>query len=392
VFGSGGRKEYLKNNGEKMEKVTDEQIKFISQRLKEGKPLPEEFKWLLFEGKQEAELGYFGKERDIDVITETMAVPLQRVKAFGKIKEDEWHNMLIFGDNLQVLKELMLWKEAGKLKNPDGSLGVKLVYIDPPFGTGEIYGTGDVGAYSAKMVGAKFLEWLRKRLILLKEILSDDGSIYVRIDYHFGHYVKVLMDEIFGRENFKNEIVINRSKYTKTAPRRFLTKTDSLFFYTKSENYQYHNIRIELPKEEQVWRPFLHLPGESKTKKFRIVEGKKFYPPKGRHWAFSQENLDIAYKKGLARINPETGKPEIKTIDRELTNNWTDIPGYTARPGGYPTENSEVLLERVIIASSNPGDIVLDAFAGSGTAGAVAEKLGRRWIINEKRKKEKEKQ
>jgi len=77
----------LKNNGEKMEKVTDEQIKFIAQRLKEGKPLPEEFKWLLFEGKQEAELGYFGKERDIDVITETMAVPLQRVKAFGKIKE-----------------------------------------------------------------------------------------------------------------------------------------------------------------------------------------------------------------------------------------------------------------------------------------------------------------
>ena len=160
----------------------------------------------------------------------------------------------------------------------------------------------------------------------------------------------------------------------------------SLFFYTKSENYYYKNIRKELPKEEQVWRPFLHLPGENKTNKFRIVEGKKFYPPKGRHWAFSQENLDIAYKKGLARINPKTGEPEIKTIDKEVSNNWTDIPGYTARPGGYPTENSEELLERIIISSSKPGDLVLDCFAGSGTTGAVAEKLyekgqNRRWIM-----------
>ena len=167
-----------------MREFSNSEIDFILERLKEGKPLPEEFKWLLFEGKQEAELIYADKERDIDVITETIAVPLQRVKSFGEIKENEWHNMIIFGDNLQVLKELLFWKEAGKLKNPDGSLGVKLVFIDPPFGTGDIYGKGNVGAYSAKLMGAKYLEWLRKRLILLREILSDDGSIYVRIDYH----------------------------------------------------------------------------------------------------------------------------------------------------------------------------------------------------------------
>jgi len=81
-----------------MKKLTDEQINFVIERLKEGKPLPEEFKWLLFEGKQEAELGYFGKERDIDIITETMAVPLQRVKGFGEIKENEWHNMIAKGE------------------------------------------------------------------------------------------------------------------------------------------------------------------------------------------------------------------------------------------------------------------------------------------------------
>jgi site-specific DNA-methyltransferase (adenine-specific)/adenine-specific DNA-methyltransferase len=347
----------------------DEELKQeLIELIKQGKPVPISYKNLLFppeEKPQEIELVYGIKERKEDILADTWSVPFQVVKQFGKSKEGEWENKLIFGDNLQALKFM--------LKDLEIKGKVKLIYIDPPFGTGELYDAAGVPAYSAALQGAAFVEFLRKRLILLRELLADDGSIYVRIDYHFGHYIKVIMDEVFGKNNFRNEIVINRSKYTKTAPRRFLTKTDSLFFYTKSENYQYRSIRIELPKEKQVWRPFLHLPGESKTK--------KFYPPKGRHWAFSQKNLDIAYKKGLARINPETGKPEIKTIDKELTNNWTDIPGYTARPRGYPIENSEVLLERVIIASSNPGDIVLDAFAGSGTTGAVAEKLGRRWIM-----------
>jgi len=378
-----------------MEKLTDEQIEFIVQRLREGKPLPEEFKWLLFEGKQEAELVYFGKERDIDIITETMAVPLQRVKSFGEIKENEWHNMIIFGDNLQVLKELLMWKEAGKLKNPDGSLGVKLVFIDPPFGTGDIYGKGNVGAYSAKLMGAKYLEWLRKRLILLREILSDDGSIYVRIDYHFGHYVKVLMDEIFGRENFRAEIVINRFKKKSES---YTTTTESLFFYSKSQNFVFNKIKrprmctfCKRPIEPK-WRG-MSSPGEGDPKYF-IVDGKRvlLYPPKGRHWTNSQEKIDQMFKEGKIRINKKLsyidtrGKkikflPEaLQSEEQFIDNNWTDIPGYVFG-AEYPTQNAEEVLERVIKASSNPGDIVLDAFAGSGTTGAVAEKLGRRWIM-----------
>ena len=376
-------------------KVTDGQVEFIIERLKEGKPLPEDFKWLLFEGKQEAELGYFGKERDIDIITETMAVPLQRVKSFGEIKENEWHNMIIFGDNLQILKELLKWKEAGKLKNPDGSLGVKLVFIDPPFGTGDIYGKGNVGAYSAKLVGAKYLEWLRKRLILLREILSDDGSIYVRIDYHFGHYVKVLMDEIFGRENFRAEIVINRFKKKSES---YTTTTESLFFYSKSQNFVFNKIKrprmctfCKRPIEPK-WRG-MSSPGEGDPKYF-IVDGKRvlLYPPKGRHWTNSQERIDQMFKEGKIRINKKLsyidtrGKkikflPEaLQSEEQFIDNNWTDIPGYVFG-AEYPTQNAEEVLERVIRASSNPGDIVLDAFAGSGTTGAVAEKLGRRWIM-----------
>jgi len=394
--------------GVRMEKITDEQIKFIVERLKEGKPLPEEFKWLLFEGKQETELCYFGKERDIDIITETMAVPLQRVKAFGQIKEDEWHNMIIFGDNLQVLKELLLWKEAGKLKNPDGSLGVKLIYIDPPFGTGEIYGTGDVGAYSAKLVGAKFLEWLRERLILLKEILSDDGGIYIRMDYHFGHYVKVLMDEddLFGRENFRNEIVINRGRVQFGPANRFHTATDSVFFYTKTQNYTFHGFRRERHEHEPKFTNF-YTRGEAKDKirKF-IYRNNEIYLicPEGMHWKYSQEAIDNLHKKGLiifkkARKGKKSGMKmkignNIVPTDimpyhymdygKMINSNWTaDIQGYAIGPTntGYPTENSEQLLERIIKVSSNPGDLVLDCFAGSGTTGAVAEKLGRRWII-----------
>ncbi|MHC2993967.1 MAG: site-specific DNA-methyltransferase [Candidatus Atribacteria bacterium] len=363
-----------------MNKLNKEEIEFITKRLKEGNSLPDNYRYIIpFETKKEYELTYEGKEREEDILADTMAVPLQPVKTFGN-GNGGWTNKLIFGDNLQVLKALMDDLEVYDKNTGRGK--VRLIYIDPPFGTGDIYDAkGTAPAYSAKLQGVKFIEFLRKRLVFLREILADDGTIYVRIDYHFEHYLKAVMDEIFEKNNFKNEIIINRSKYTKTASRRFLTKTDSLFFYTKSENYQYSSIRKEKPVEEQIWRPFLHLPGESKTNRYRIIEDKKFYPPQGRHWAFSQKNLDIAYSKGLARINPKTGKPEIKTIDTEISNNWTDIPGYTARPGGYPTENSEVLLERIITASSNLGDLILDAFAGSGTTGAVAEKLGRKWIM-----------
>jgi len=228
-------------------RLTEKQINAIVELLKEGKPLPEEYRWLLFEGKQETELIYAGKTRDVDVLTETMAVPLQKVKVFGDVKDDEWHNMLIFGDNLQVLKTLLKMKEEGKLKNADGTRGVRLIYIDPPFGTGDIYGRNNVGAYSAKLMGAKYLEWLRQRIILLKELLSDDGSFYMRIDYHFGHYMKVLLDEIFGKENFRNEIIINRTKKVFEGINRFNTATDSVFSILK----EIITSSMDLKKREQ---------------------------------------------------------------------------------------------------------------------------------------------
>ena len=364
--------------------------------VKEGKPIPISYKNLLFppdKKPKEYELVYGIKEREEDILAETMAVPFQPVKQFGKIKDGEWHNQLIFGDNLQVLKHIKKLQDEGKMEK------VKLVFIDPPFGTGDIYDAKGAPAYSAALQGAEFLEFLRKRLVLLREILADDGSIYVRINYHFGHYVKVLMDEIFDKNNFLNEIVISRSARPTEQKGMYHTAHYVLLFYSKTSNYYFKN--FEIKREERNWRG-MHLPGIRWTKidkkylkhfkkdvkekngeyysRARIFFGKEILPPEGRHWAINQENILKLEKEGTIKLD-EKGRPiSLESETKKVGDNWTDIPGYT-RYWNYPTENSEELLERVIVGSSNEGDIVLDCFAGSGTTGAVAEKLGRRWIM-----------
>jgi site-specific DNA-methyltransferase (adenine-specific)/adenine-specific DNA-methyltransferase len=395
--------------------------------LEAGKDIPASFKEVLFpeeEKKMEYELVYGIKQREEDILADTWSVPFQPVKQFGNVKKDEWHNQLIFGDNLQALKHLLNLKEQGKLKNEDGTDGVRLIYIDPPFGTGDIYDArSGAPAYSAKLQGAAFIEFLRKRLIFLRELLADNGSIYVRIDYHFGHYVKVIMDEVFGKENFRNMIVINRTRGRKTKQKSFPITVDYLFFYSNKEkivlnpiqrNINQYKVISDLTKYlekqkkdiqkkdlfEMLWVPLDHRPGERKTSMVRIAFGKKFFPPKGRHWIKSQKTIDKLEKEGKIRIRCtkcgyvhtqeewegckqcKKSSPIIEVfLDKEITSDeWLDISGYS-QSWGYPTENSEKLLERVIAASSNLGDIVLDCFAGSGTTGAVAEKLGRRWIM-----------
>lgn len=341
-----------------MKRLTKKQIETIIQLLKEGKPLPEEYRWLLFEGKQETELIYAGKTRDVDVLTETMAVPLQKVKVFGEIKDDEWHSMLIFGDNLQVLKTLLKMKEKGKLRNADGTKGVRLIYIDPPFATKqEFRAKNGEKAYQDKIIGARFLEWLRKRLILMRELLTDDGSIYVHLDWKMGHYVKVLMDEIFGQENFLNE-VIWFYKGTTNSPDMFARKHDVIYLYVKNRGSHLFNA-------DDVRLPYKDLSAYKKDVDGRWykqwTKEKKYYPPqklvKGEWVLLGKYRYDV----------------------------WDDIPSMATSHGeeylGFPTQKKESLLEIIIKASSNEGDIVIDAFAGSGTTGAVAEKLGRRWIM-----------
>ena len=207
--------------------------------LEEGKDIPEEYKNILFpEGKKEYELVYVDKEREEDILAETMRVPLQPIKTFCNDRKTEngWTNKLIFGDNLQVLKELM-YDPAVKGK-------VRLIYIDPPFATRqEFRGSQDQKAYQDKIAGAKFLEFLRKRLIFLHKILADDGSIYVHLDWRKAPHIRLIMDEIFGEENFRNDII-----WSYTAGGRskeyWARKHENILFYVKSPNYIFIGIRF----------------------------------------------------------------------------------------------------------------------------------------------------
>src|SRR5205823_9793647 len=179
--------------------MNNEFRQLVIEKLARGEELPREWARELFPPeKREYELVYYGKEREEDILAETMAVPLQPVRTFGK-NGDGWHNMLIFGDNLQVLKRLLEMKNEGKLCNADGTPGVRLVYIDPPFATRqEFRGTEDQRAYQDKVTGADSLEFIRKRLILIRELLADDGAVFVHTDWKKGHYIKALLDEVFG--------------------------------------------------------------------------------------------------------------------------------------------------------------------------------------------------
>lgn len=374
------------------ERLSGQEIEFITRCLNEGKPLPDSYRHIIpFETKKEYELTYADKEREEDILADTFAVPLQPVKTFGS-NGDGWTNKLIFGDNLQVLKTLM--------NDPEVKGKVRLIYIDPPFGTGDIYDArGEAPAYSAKLQGAKFIEFLRKRLVFLREILADDGSIYVRTDYHFGHYLKAVMDEVFGKNNFRNEIIVNKSGRPTEAIGQYHSSSDFLLFYSKTQNCYFKN--FEIPRVNPQWRA-MHLPGVRWTKidkrylhlykndiverndefytRARIFFGKEMLPPEGRHWAINQENIVKLGKEGRIKLNEKGNPISVESDTQKIHDNWTDIPGYS-QYWDYPTENSEQLLERVIVGSSEPGDLILDAFAGSGTTGAVAEKLGRRWIM-----------
>ena len=369
-------------------KINKQDIEFLIDCLKNGKEIPEVYKYALFPTKQkEYELVYAGKMRKEDVLADTeeaKPVPLQIEKVFNGKKypfySKNWHNLLVFGDNLQILKTFNENKDPLVKNKIKGK--IKLIYIDPPFGTGDEYdGAKGQSAYSAKRKGADFVEFLRRRLILLKEILADDGSIFVRMDYHFGHYVKLILDEVFGKGNFRNEMIVNRTRTLKGEYKQFATATDSLFLYTKDkEMMTFNGFRKLKPESEWKWVE-MHLPGSRKDESllYRKIFGKKIKAPVGRRWALSQEALENAIERGLVRLNKKTGLPQFLTKYKTLGSNWTDISGYS-KYFDYPTENSENLLERVIRCCSNEGDIVMDVFAGSGTTLAVAEKFNRRWI------------
>ncbi|ACA82705.1 Site-specific DNA-methyltransferase [Leuconostoc citreum KM20] len=296
--------------------------------------------------RKEYELTYFDKENQQSVISKTFAAPIQLDRTFGKAGQNEWINKIIFGDNLQVLKTLIEWKKDGLLKNKDGSDGVRVVYIDPPFASKQDFQNKDQKAYSDKLKGVEYLEWLRKRLILLREILADDGNIFVHLDWHKMHYVKVLMDEIFGEANFVNDIVWSY-RTGRGGNSEFNKQHDDILFYSKQQKHKFNPQREKSYTKSKNRKPGLTNYGKATTEFFEDAQG--VY-----RWSSMRDVWDIPY---------------INSQSKERV--------------GYPTQKPEALLEIIIGSASDAGDLVLDLFGGSGVTAAVAEKMDRRWITGD---------
>lgn len=380
--------------------MTPEQCEEVVRLLQQGEDLSPEWSRILFPPeKHEYELVYHGKEREEDIIADTLAVPLQPVRNFGT-NDVDWHNMLIFGDNLQAMKTLLEMKKAGKLCNADGTPGVRLVYIDPPFATKQDFaGTEDQKAYQDRVAGAAFIEFLRRRLIFIREMLSDDGALYVHLDWRKCHYIKTILDEVFGETRFQNEIIWQRLS-ARSDSHTYNHIHDAIYFYAKTRVFPF-NVQYSEYSEEYIKKFYRYKDpdgrvfsiGDLTARGLRNGESGKPWrgvdPARlGNHWKVKISTLEQLDAQGKIYWPPKGKVPRLKQYlderkGRPLQSIWSDISPVqfaSAENANYPTQKPEALLDRIINASTNSGDLVLDAFAGAGTTCAVAEKLGRRWI------------
>lgn len=297
-------------------------------------------------------------------------------------------NKIIFGENLEVLRTLL------------GHSNVRLIYIDPPYGTGFDFESRDQTlAYNDHLTGGGYLEFIRQRLILLREVLSDDGSIYVHLDSKMIFPVKVLMDEIFGEENFRSCITRQKTNSKNYTRNTFGNISDYILFYTKTNNYvwnqQFETLSEKLQAneyrhvEEKTGRRFMSVPVHAPGVRNGATGGKwkNMTPPPGKHWQYTPKKLEELDKKGEIYWS-STGNPRRKVfLDehkgvgvQDIWLGFKDAHNQNIQITGYPTEKNPDLIKRIILASSNPGDTVLDSFGGSGTVAEVAGQTGRNWI------------
>ncbi len=298
--------------------------------------------------------------------------------------ELDW--VLINSDNYQALNTLQnkyRWK-------------IKCIYIDPPFNLWENWDF----IYKTNYLNSSWLTMLENRLIIAKQLLTDDGNIFLRCDYNWNYLVRWLMDKIFWKENYKNEIMVSKSPKITEKLKKYHNAHDTLFFYSKNKDNSFFHACTK-KRNNIKWQP-MHLPwirfspmkgeyfkyfskenikNEWKTFKTnaRFILWKEYLPPKWRHWALSQEAIFEREKEWVIRINDKWNPEILQSPEQLLTDNWTDISWYS-KSTWFATENAEILLKRVIETSTNVWDIVLDFFMWSATTQATAHKLWRKFI------------
>jgi len=411
-----------------MPRLTEQEQQEIIRYLEADKPLPDKFRFLLFADKREVELVWNGKTSEVTNIV----LPFQIIEQVDEPRAEKptdavmqldlfdtrgrqrtgWTNKLIWGDNKLILSSL---KNGPLREEIEKQGGLKLIYIDPPFDVGADFSMdieiGDETFTKKPNIleeiayrdtwgkGAdSFIAMIYSRLTLMSELLSENGSIYVHCDWRVNSFLRLILDEIFGKPFLVNEIVWRRAN-NKTSTKKISIIHDSIYWYSKTPDYiynpQFHEFREEYLDSKYTYQEegrkyrlqSMYGKGQGEPMRFgnRVIA-----PPSGLHFRWTQERIDKAMKEGIIVFGKNgEGMPQFKDfLDTKsgipLQTIWNDIPDVNSQAFerlDYPTQKPEALIDRIIIASSNEGDLVADFFCGSGTTAAVAEKLGRKWIV-----------
>ena len=386
-----------------------------------AKSLIEELPRIASEGRQEAQriIERLSSGTRIGLQTNELVLPRKDVSGFfrGQVPNipnefnaaldgGSWMNRLVYGDNLLTMQALLAGDPQTGLPSLRGK--VDLIYIDPPFDSKADYRTKvtlpgidiqqkptvvEQFAYADTWEEGtiSYLKMIYPRLVLMKELLSERGSIYVHIDWHIGAYMKVMLDDIFGKENFRNEIIWQRV-YAHNDTDKYGNIHDTIYYYMKNAYNKKWNTQYT-PYDEKYLKMYSMDDGDGRKYKVENTLGPGgrgvYYNWNGhyRAWRYSYENMKKLDEQGLLYYT-SSGFPKKKVYLDEMAGKpiqsiWTDInliAGQAKELVNYATQKPEALLERIIKASSNAGDLVCDFFGGSGTTAAVAERLDRRWI------------
>ena len=370
----------MAKNDKKTYELSEAEQRDLVTLIQQGKALPEKYRFILFEDKQEVELVWNGKNRDVCTTVlpfqtlEHVDEPRTETKRQGELFDPRgrqvrgWTNKLIWGDNKLILSSL----KAGPLRQQiEDAGGLKLIYIDPPFDVGADFSMdieigGETFHKEPNLLeqiayrdtwgrGAdSFIAMLYERLILMGDLLASDGSIFVHCDWRVNSYVRLALDEIFGRENFRNQIVWHYQTGGRQE-KAFSRKHDCIYWFSKSHNWTFDADAVGVTR--------------GATKRNNMKRG---VDSDGRpYWSI----------KSAGKLYKYYDDEKITPADV-----WTDISHmqqHDPQRVGYPTQKPEALMERVVQATTQSGDLIGDFFCGSGTTAAVAEKLGRKWIATD---------
>ncbi len=342
----------------------------------------------------------------IETVNESAQQRQRTLDLFSSGRPPEWRNRLIWGDKKYVLPAL-LEEFAGQ---------VNLIYIDPPFATGQDFSfqvdvNGEGFTKEPSIIEQRayrdtwgrgldsYLQWFYETTVLLRDLLHHTGSIYVHLDWHMVHYAKAVLDEVFGTNYGRNAIIWKRTS-AHNDPQRYGIIDDTILFYTKSDKWTWNNPKTKYEDwyidryyryvDEKTGRRFLSrdITGPSHGSVSGIYKWKGKLPGKGRMWAYTYEKMEKLEAEGRL-FYTESGIPRLKQFLDEMEGNpvqsiWDDIlpiVSWSTEGCGYDTQKPQALIERVVRASSNENDLVLDCFGGSGTTAVVSESCNRRWIM-----------